>query len=159
MSHSRRRPMMKAAALLALLTLGAAGAAALELRMTPQENRIVNLAQTPSTVVVSNPMHADVTVLDKKLVIQARNVGASNILVLDGKGNRLATFDVNVVPKTANRVRVYYGGQRVTYKCDPDCAQVLTVGDSPGAFTALQGQMAASADNGGGDASSGPPAQ
>ena len=159
MSHSRSRFMINTAALLAALTLGAAEAAALTLRMTPHANRIVNLAQTPSTVVVSNPLHADVTVLDRKLVIQARNVGTTNIMVLDGKGNRLATFDVNVVPQTTNRMRVYYAGHRVTYKCDPDCAQVLTVGDYPNAFSTLQGQMAAATGNGGGDASSGPPAQ
>ena len=158
MSHSRSRFLITAAAPLAALTLGAAEAAALELRMTPHANKIVNLAQTPSTVVVSNPMHADVTVLNKKLVIQARNVGTTNILVLDGKGNRLATFDVNVVPRTANRMRVYYAGHRITYKCDPDCAQVLTVGDFPNAFTTLQSQMAAAAGNGG-DTSAGAPAQ
>ena len=117
-------------------------AQAMELRLGASESRLVSLAGQPATVIVGNPLYADVTVLGGKVVVQGRAPGATNITILDSDGQRLASLDVVITNDSANRLHVYNGGNsRLTYACTPHCERVLTVGDDYNETTKLASQM------------------
>jgi len=120
---------MRAVALLGAMWMASA-AQAVELRIEPDESKIITLAGTPATVIVSNPIHADATVLDKKVVIQGRIYGKTDISILDARGKVLANLEVQVVNKDNRRVTVYRNGQRFSYLCLPECNPTVTVGDA-----------------------------
>ena len=133
---------IRATLTLLLASAAAAGAAhAAQLRLEPDDSRLVTLAGEPATIIVSNPVSADATILDKKVLIQGRNYGKTRIQVLDPDGNQLASFDVIVTDLGSERLAVYKSGQRYSYLCLPRCTRVLTVGDSKEAIQDLQKAM------------------
>ncbi len=133
--------LKKISAAMALLLASAAAAHAAQLRIEPDDSKLVTLAGEPATVIVSNPVSADATILDKKVLIQGRNYGKTRIQVLDPDGNQLADFDVVVTDMGDDRLAVYKSGQRYSYLCLPRCTRVLTVGDSRQAMENLQKAM------------------
>ena len=108
----------------------ASAAQAVELRIEPDESKIITLASQPATVIVSNPIHADATVLDRKVVVQGRVQGKTDISILDARGEVLANLEVQVVNKDGRRLTVYKNGQRYSYICLPECSPTITVGDA-----------------------------
>ncbi len=130
-----------AMAAIAGLTLAAPLAQALELRLNANESRMLSLAGEPSTVIVSNPVFADATVLGKKVVIQARAPGATRVIILNGDGQQLASIDVVISNDSPRSLHLYKGGSRYTYVCTPNCEPTLTIGDSDKATSALASQL------------------
>ncbi len=112
-----------------LMLAGIATVDAAEIRVAPDENALLTLAKAPATVIIGNPVYADATILDDKVLIQGRNLGRTNIRILDDEGKILANLDVTVGRKTNEEVRVYKRGARYTYLCVPECNRVLTAGD------------------------------
>jgi Flp pilus assembly secretin CpaC len=112
-----------------VLFLAAPAAQALQLRLEPDQSKLISLAGQPATVVVGNPVYADVTVMDKKILVQGRSFGKTSIIVLDTNGKQIASLDVTVSNMSANRLTVYKSGKRTSYLCLPDCERTLNVGD------------------------------
>ena len=112
-----------------LMLAGIATANAAEIRVAPDENALLTLAKAPTTVIIGNPLYADATILDDKVLIQGRNLGKTNIRILDDEGKMLANLDVTVGRKAKEELRVYKKGERFTYLCMPECSRVLTAGD------------------------------
>ncbi len=112
-----------------LMLAGIAMAQAAEIRVAPDENALLTLARAPATVIIGNPVYADATILDDKVLIQGRNSGRTSIRILDDDGKMLANLDVRVGRRSGNELRVYKKGERYTYLCIPECSRVLTVGD------------------------------
>ena len=110
-------------------------AAAVEVRVQQDRATLVKVAGQAATVIVGNPLYANVHVLDKRLVIQGRHKGKTNVIVLDVDGNELARFDVVVAGEPNDQLAMYNGNKRVTYLCKPECAQVLNSGDDTTALT------------------------
>ncbi len=113
-----------------LMLMGITAAEAAEIRVAPDGNTLLTLAKAPATVIIGNPVYADATILDDKVLIQGRNLGRTNIRILDDEGKMLANLDVTVSRPANEEVRVYKKGDRYTYLCVPECSRVLTAGDS-----------------------------
>ncbi len=112
-----------------------------ELRLQPNESRLLALAGEPATVIVGNPLYADVTVLDNRIVVQGRSFGKTGIIVMDAAGRQLANLQVVVAGRDKDRLTVYKGGQRFSYLCMPNCERTVEIGDSIKDSAAITAQM------------------
>ena len=94
-----------------------------------------NCPTGPSTVVIGNPLIADLTIQPGGLaIITGKGYGATNFVVLDRHGAVLAEHTVEVTGPNDKTVVVYRGIDRETYSCTPDCSRRITLGDSPEYF-------------------------
>ena len=119
-----------ASILLALGLTGAVEAWAVTVKVSPDTATLVNVAGKPATLIVGNPLFADAAAIGNKILVQGRNYGKTNIIVLDAKGRRLAQFDVVVSPDMKGQMIVYREGRRYTYACNPTCARQLDTSDT-----------------------------
>ena len=93
--------------------------------------KLMQLPDRASTVVVGNPLIADLTIQPGGLgVITAKGYGATNFIVLDKSGAVLTEKTVEVHGPTDNTVVVYSAQTRQTYSCTPDCSPRITLGDT-----------------------------
>ena len=99
--------------------------------------KLVKLPTKVATIVVGNPLIADVTLQSGGiLVVTGKGYGATNLLALDRAGKVIMDRTVQVMnPSGANLVTVYKGVARESYSCAPECAARLTLGDSSAFFT------------------------
>jgi Pilus formation protein N terminal region len=92
---------------------------------------LLQLPDRASTVVVGNPLIADLTIQPHGLaVITGKGYGATNFIVTDKKGAVLLEKLVEVMPPDERTVVVYRGITRQTYSCTPDCSRRITLGDT-----------------------------
>src|SRR5256885_10232678 len=102
---------------------------------------IMKLPDKVSTIVVGNPLIADVAVQSGGLVIvTGKGFGATNLIALDRAGTVLMERSIVVSGPTGPTVQVFRGVQRETYSCTPKCERRITLGDSADYFTATIGQ-------------------
>jgi Flp pilus assembly secretin CpaC len=140
---------------LCLLGLACAGpgdaSAAETLAVTVDQATVMKLPEKVSTIVVGNPLIADVAVQSSGLVVvTGKGYGSTNLIALDRTGAVLMERSVVVRGATDQSVRVYRGVERETYSCTPDCERRITLGDSATYFQATIDQ----AENRNGKASS-----
>jgi Flp pilus assembly secretin CpaC len=101
---------------------------------------IAQLPERVATIVIGNPLIADVTLqAGRNMVITGKGYGSTNIIVLDRAGATLVTKIVRVVGPR-DTVVVYRGIDRESYSCAPDCERRITLGDAPPYFDATIGQ-------------------
>ena len=132
---------------LALLLLAAAALvarpalAAEALRIVLDQAQLMKLPEKVSTIVVGNPLIADVAVQSGGLVVvTGKGYGSTNLIVLDRAGTVLMERDVVVSGPNGSTVSVYRGTERETFSCTPSCERRITLGDSAAYFTATLGQ-------------------
>src|SRR4051812_4271017 len=118
------------------------GKAAETMEVVLDQASLMKLPDKVATIVVGNPMIADVAVQSGGLVVvTGKGFGATNLIALDRAGTVLMERAVVVRgPVGADTVQVYRGVQRETYSCTPNCERRITLGDSPDYFTATAGQ-------------------
>jgi hypothetical protein len=139
-----------------VLCLPAAARAAETLNISLDQATLMKLPDKVATIVVGNPMIADVAVQSGGLVVvTGKGFGSTNLIVLDRAGAVLLEREVVVSgPGGAQTVQVFRGIQRETYSCTPNCERRITLGDSADYFTAIAGQAdarnGAAASGGGG---------
>ncbi len=93
--------------------------------------RILQLPDRAATVVVGNPLIADLSIQPSGLaVITGKGYGATNFIVLDKAGAVLTEKTIEVEGPSDNIVVVYTGQTRQTYSCTPDCSPRITLGDT-----------------------------
>jgi hypothetical protein len=117
----------------ALTTFAAAApAAAAEPIFVPLDQaRIVNIPARVVTLVVGNPLVADVTVEPGGVaVVTAKGHGTTNIIALDNAGIVLMERPIEVQEPGGPRVVVFRGSTRQTYSCTPECSALVTLGDT-----------------------------
>jgi hypothetical protein len=103
--------------------------------------KLVKLPSQASTIVIGNPMIADVTLqAGGILIVTGKGYGATNIIAMDGGGKILSDRVVQVTGPTDKVVTVYRGVDRESYSCTPVCQRRVTLGDTPAYFTATLGQ-------------------
>jgi Flp pilus assembly secretin CpaC len=95
--------------------------------------RVIKLPERAVTIVIGNPLIADVTLQPHGLaVITGKGYGGTNVVVLDKDGAVLAEHNVEVAEPSDPTVVVYRGAdERETYSCTPDCGRRITLGDNP----------------------------
>ena len=101
----------------------------------------MKLPEKVSTIVVGNPLIADVAVQSGGLVVvTGKGYGTTNLIVLDRNGTVLMERSIVVRGANANTVAVFRGMERETYSCTPLCERRITLGDTAAYFTATIGQ-------------------
>jgi Flp pilus assembly secretin CpaC len=105
------------------------------------EAKLLKLSDRTATLVVGNPLIADVAVQPGgMLVITAKSYGVTNLIALDRSGAILAEHSIQVLGPNENIVVVYRGVERESYSCVPNCERRITLGDTSGYFSANLGQ-------------------
>lgn len=96
---------------------------------------LIKLPEAATTVVVGNPLIADLTIEPHGLgVVTGKGYGATNLIVLDKDGIVLAEHTVEVLGPGDATVVVYRGVTRQTYSCTPECERRFTLGDTGGDY-------------------------
>jgi hypothetical protein len=131
---------MLAAALLAAMspTLGWTADA---LTVAVDQATLMRMPDRVATVVVGNPLIADVSLQAAGLaVVTGKAYGVTNLLALDRSGAVLMDREVQVQGPRDPLVVVYKGVERESYSCTPTCQRRITLGDGTGFFDATLGQ-------------------
>lgn len=140
-----RRARAKNARLALLLAIAALmphpAQAADTLNVALDQATLMKMPDKVSTIVVGNPMIADVAVQSGGLVVvTGKGFGSTNLIVLDRAGEVLMEKSIVVSGPTGPTVQVYRGVERETYSCTPNCERRITLGDSATYFSATVGQ-------------------
>ena len=131
---SRARPAILAVVLLAAPLSPPAVAA--EIRVILDQAKLVGLPEGVSTIIVGNPLIADVAVQGTGvMVVTGKGYGTTNVIALDRNGKVLLERDVEVEGPSQNVVIVYRGLDRESYSCTPNCERRIMLGDSATFFT------------------------
>lgn len=118
--------------------------------------KLVKLPDRVSTIVVGNPLIADVTLQNGGIiVVTGKGYGATNFVAMDRGGQILVESQIQVAGPTDQLVTVYRGVERETYSCMPICQKRVTLGDGDHFFKStmdqagsLAGQASSSANSG-----------
>lgn len=120
-------------AALAIAACTAAGALAADesVAVVLNQARILRLPEKTKTVVVGNPMIADVAMQKHgNLVLTGKSYGVTNLIALDEKGNIVAESHIRVQGGAQDAmVTVQRGMDRETYSCAPLCQPTINPGD------------------------------
>ncbi len=118
--------------------------------------KLVKLPAKVSTIVVGNPLIADVTLQSGGIVVvTGKGYGATNFIAMDRNGDVLVDRQIQVEGPTDQLVTVYRGVERESYSCMPICQRRVTLGDGDGYFkTAIDqaGSLSSQAGSAGGGA-------
>jgi hypothetical protein len=138
--------LLRASCLAALVLLttpldGSRAAASDALRVFIDQSTLVKLPERVGTLVVGNPLIADVAIQQGgTIVVTGKGYGATNLIALDRQGNVLLEKTVQVEAPRESVVTVFRGVNRETYSCLPNCERRITLGDAPAFFTPTLGQ-------------------
>jgi hypothetical protein len=103
--------------------------------------RLLKLPAKVSTIVVGNPLIADVTLQTGGIVVvTGKGYGATNFIAMDRSGEVLVDRLIQVEGPTDQVVTVYRGVDRETYTCQPVCQRRATLGDGDSYFKAVMDQ-------------------
>src|SRR5215208_5977778 len=101
--------------------------------------RVVKLPERTQTVIVGNPIIADVTV-HGIMVVTGKSYGVTNLIALDGAGALLSESLISVQAPSESVVTVQRGLERESYSCTPSCQPSLLLGDATKYFGEVGGQ-------------------
>jgi Flp pilus assembly secretin CpaC len=93
--------------------------------------KVLRLPERTQTVIVGNPIIADVSVQKNGiLVLTGKSYGRTNLIALDGAGTVIAESTLSVQAPTESVVTVQRGLDRESYSCTPSCQPSLLLGDA-----------------------------
>jgi Flp pilus assembly secretin CpaC len=92
--------------------------------------RIVKIPDGAQTLVIGNPLIADVTMLKNSqlMVITGKSFGTTNLIVLDRAGSQVGESIVTVVP-AQDKLVLQRGAHRESLSCNPKCARAVDLAD------------------------------
>ena len=131
------------------ISLATGSAAESNVTVYADQAKILKLNGMPASVVIGNPMIADVSIQGEVLAVHGRHFGNTNLIILDHQGNELAALLVNVIRPDANNVEMFKGGaegkmvSKFSSVCAPDCESVVMPGDDNDYNAAITGQISA----------------
>lgn len=131
---------------LAAAILPGAAAAPAEVTSEPisvnvDQAKLIRLPGHIATIVVGNPLIADVTVQPGGLVVvTGKGYGATNVIAMDRAGSILVDRVIQVEGPSDQVVTVYRSLERESYSCMPICQKRVTLGDSAAYFKATMDQ-------------------
>jgi Pilus formation protein N terminal region len=103
--------------------------------------KLVRLPTRASTIVVGNPLIADVTLQTGGIiVVTGKGYGATNFIAMDRSGEILVDRVIQVEGPTDQLVTVYRGVERESYSCLPNCQRRTTLGDGEHYFKSTMDQ-------------------
>src|SRR6185437_4501223 len=93
--------------------------------------KLVKLPARVSTIVVGNPLIADVSLQNGGIVVvTGKGYGATNFIAMDRSGEVLVDRVIQVEGPSDRLITVYRGAERESYSCMPVCQRRVTLGDS-----------------------------
>ena len=112
------------------------------LSITVDQAKIAKLPPGTSTLIIGNPMVADVTMLKQNgaMVVTGKGYGETNLIAIDNQGEILDEKQIRVVPTSAVLV-VQRGNARQSYSCKPECVPSVQLGDENTAFSEAGSQI------------------
>jgi Flp pilus assembly secretin CpaC len=148
MHAARRRPMASwtfcALGLALALALSPASAAPdpdAAVTVMIDHAKVVRLPEKAQTVIVGNPIIADITTQKNGiLIVTGKSYGVTNLIALDASGALLAESMIRVQAQSEAVVTVQRGLERESYSCTPNCQPSLILGDSNKYFGEVSGQ-------------------
>jgi Flp pilus assembly secretin CpaC len=103
--------------------------------------KLVKLPTRVATIVVGNPLIADVTLQNGGVVVvTGKGYGATNFIAMDRSGEVLVDRVIQVEGPTDQLVTVYRGIDRESYSCMPICQRRVTLGDGENYFKSAMDQ-------------------
>jgi Flp pilus assembly secretin CpaC len=122
-------------AIVAGLSLFAGRAAADPIGVIVDQATVVKLPEKVATLVVGNPLIADVSLQPGgTMIVTGKGYGATNVMAMDRGGAILIDRMIQVEAPTEKLVTVFRGVNRETYSCTPVCQQRITLGDGQDYF-------------------------
>ena len=121
------RPVIVAAAFCA----AASFAFAEDIRVASDHSQVVKLNAPARSVIIGNPMIAEVTLVDERTVyVLGRMVGQTNLVAVDKAGNEILNQLVSVQMGDQQIVTLHEGttGPK-TFSCAPKCEWMVNPGD------------------------------
>ncbi|OPY99585.1 pilus assembly protein CpaC [Bradyrhizobium sacchari] len=140
--------LLVAAAVLASPSAGLAEPTADTIAVNVDQAKLVRLPGKVATIVVGNPLIADVTLQPGgMIVVTGKGYGATNFIALDRAGEILVDRQIQVEGPSDRLVTVYRGVERESYSCLPICQRRVTLGDSDNYFNTTMGQAGSLSSN------------
>ncbi|WP_322516288.1 pilus assembly protein N-terminal domain-containing protein [Rhodopseudomonas palustris] len=134
-SRRMRAALVVSSFICGLMPLSAVSAGTEEtVSVNVDQAKLIRLPQNISTLVVGNPLIADVAMQPGGMVVvTGKGYGATNVIAMDRKGTVIADRLIQVEGPD-KVVTVYRGVDRESYSCTPVCQRRITLGDSEGYF-------------------------
>ena len=112
------------------------------IEVTLDKARILKMPPRSNTIVVGNPIIADVTTLKNNglVVVTGKGFGETNMIFLDGDGVAIQEANVRVRAPTT-LITVQRGLERESYSCRPRCEPAVALGDSTSFLKDASGQI------------------
>jgi Flp pilus assembly secretin CpaC len=108
-----------------------------QIAVNVDQAKLVKLPGHIATIVVGNPLIADVTLQPGGLVVvTGKGYGATNMIAMDRAGSILVDRVIQVEGPSDQVVTVYRGVERESYSCMPVCQKRVTLGDGASFFRA-----------------------
>lgn len=126
------RHHLRSAALGVALAIAATGAFADDvISVVVDQAKLVRLPEKISTIVVGNPLIADVSLqAGGTMVVTGKGYGSTNVMALDQDGSIVVDRQIQVEGPRDKLVTVYRGIERESYSCTPVCQRRITLGDT-----------------------------
>ena len=104
--------------------------------------KIDRLPEGTTTLIVGNPMIADVTMLknNNTMIITGKGFGETNLIAIDAAGSLIEERQVEVLPAKTLLV-LQNGSSRMSYSCNPACMPTVQLGDDDKTFKDAGEQM------------------
>lgn len=136
---SRSGPVLFGAWLLLAAAAPSQGADAIT--VLTDRAQVLKLPPRTSTVVIGNPMIADVSVQKNgSMVVTGKSYGTTNLIAQDAAGSVLGESLIRVEAPSDDVVVLMKGTERESYSCTPRCQPTLTLGDVQRHFDAIGNQ-------------------
>jgi len=130
-----RCPLMAIAMIAAMVTAPRPAQAADMINIVLDQAVVTKLPDRISTIVVGNPLIADVSIQSGGLlIVTGKGYGVTNMLAFDRNGAVLMERTLRVQGPTDSVLVVYRGVERESYSCTPMCERRVTLGDTPAFF-------------------------
>lgn len=110
--------------------------------VTVDHARIVKIPANAKTLVIGNPIIADVTLQNGVMIVTGKGFGQTNFIALDDAGNPVAESMIEVIGGT-NALVVQRGMDQQSYSCAPRCEPTVKLGDDPKYMGEVSGQVQA----------------
>ncbi|MGY8632434.1 pilus assembly protein N-terminal domain-containing protein [Bradyrhizobium sp. 14AA] len=144
--------LLVAAAMLASPAASLAESTADTIAVSVDQAKLVKLPGKVATIVVGNPLIADVTLQPGgMIVVTGKGYGATNFIALDRGGEILVDRQIQVEGPSDRLVTVYRGVERESYSCVPICQRRVTLGDSDTYFNNTMSQAGTLSNNASGN--------
>lgn len=143
LESAKRLPLFGLVAAMLMLSAGltTAKADSETIAVSVDQAKLVKLPGRVATLVVGNPLIADVTLQSGgMIVVTGKGYGATNVIAMDRAGDILVDRTILVGGPADKVVTIYRGAERESYSCMPACERRVTLGDSEKYFKSAMEQ-------------------